>query len=103
MVEHEFASVHDVQYLSFDMHYILASFTDNEAKTIARQCAFGAGFKAWRCLTMRFDPKCSARGFVQVVKLGVPKQFKREELAEGLVSWETKASQYEDTSGQVHP
>ena len=93
----------DVQYMNFDLYFILASFTDNEAKKIVRQCKFGAGFEAWRRLTLRFDPKSSGRGFVQVVKLGTPKLCKLEELAEGIVSWETEVSQYEDTSGQTYP
>ena len=41
--------------MNFDMYFVLASFTDNEAKIIVRQCAFGAGFEALRRLTLRFD------------------------------------------------
>ncbi len=92
-----------MEYVNVDLYFILGSFTDNEAKKIVRQCKFGAGFEAWRRPTLRFDPKSSGRGFVQVVKLGTPKQYKIETLAEGIVSWETELSQYEDTSGQVHP
>ena len=103
LIEQELASVNDVQYMDFDLYFILPSFTDNEAKKIVRQCKFGAGFEAWRRLTLRFDPKSSGREFVQVVKPGAPKQYKIEELAEGIVSWEAEVSQYEDTSSQVYP
>ena len=103
VIDKNLHSITDVQYMSFDLYFILASFIDNEAKKIVRQCKFGAGFEAWRRLTLRFDPKSSGRGFVQVVKLGTPKQYKIEDLAEGIVSWETEVSQYEDTSSQIYP
>ena len=89
--------------MNLNMYFILASFTDNETKKVVRQCTFGAGYEAWRRLMLRFDPKSSGRGFVQVVKLETPKQCKLEDLAEGLMSWETEVSQYEDTLGQVCP
>ena len=38
-----------------------------------------------------------------MVKLGTPKQYKNEELSEGIVSWEAEVSQHEDTSSQVYP
>ena len=103
VIDKNLHSITDVLHMSFDLYFILASFIDNEVKKIVRQCKFGAGFEAWRRLTLRFDPKSSGRGFVQVVKLGTPKQCKIEDLAEGIVSWETEASQYEDTSSQIYP
>ena len=47
LIEHESASVNDVQYMDFDLYFILASFTDNELKKIVPQCKFGASSETW--------------------------------------------------------